>query len=86
MDLSYLKVGAPVVTAVDVPRGGLVGSGLEPELTRNRTAGSEGTITGVIREQGSDVWTGKHNDGSVCAYHREELVIPKASCMPSGLR
>lgn len=86
MDRSYLKVGAPVVTARHVADGGLVGSGIEPELTKNRRAGVEGTIAGVIPQQGSDVWAVKHKDGSVCAYHRDELVIPKEACMPGGFR
>lgn len=86
MDRSYLKVGAPVKTARDVPPGGLVGSGIEPALTKNRRASSEGTIAGVIPQQGADVWAVQHPDGAVSAYHREELIIPKDACLPEGFR
>jgi hypothetical protein len=86
MDRSYLKVGAPVVTARNVPNGGLAGSGVSDELLKNRRASSEGRIEGFVQEQAADVWKVRHADGQVGVYHRDELVIPNDVSMPGGFR
>lgn len=86
MSRSCLGAGVPVVTAKDSGPGDITGSGVNAEVSKNRRAGTPGTVTGFVPEQGGEVWLVKHTDGTLGAYHHDELRIPSDAHLPRGFR
>lgn len=85
MNRSCLGAGIPVVTAKDVGPG-LIGTGVNADVSNNRRADSSGTVEGFLPQQIGDVWLVKHPDNTVGAYHHDELRIPSDAALPRGFR
>jgi hypothetical protein len=70
MNLNSVKVGLKVTTANFESTNGF---GVEREYLTNRRAGATGTIQGIVRGLGGDVWWVRHDEGDIAAYYFTEL-------------